>query len=202
MAADPKLVRRDALGSLAGELVAVRSAATGIESAPLRSVLNLRGPATDEFVGTIGAEIGVTPPLTPNTWTGDDSRSAIWLGPDEWLLVAPEREAEVVEGTVREACRAVPRLSIVDVSHNYATFLVSGYSSRELLSKGCALDLAPSAFGAGASAQTLLAKTRVLLRALEERTGIELWVRNSFARYTAQWLLDASREFQRKSASF
>lgn len=197
MAGDPNLVRRDALGALAGELVADRGAAVGIELAPFLSVLDVRGPATDAFVESIGAAIGVAPPLKPNTWTGDDGRSAIWLGPDEWLLVAPEGEAEVVEATVREACRELAWLSVVDVSHNYATFLVSGFNSRELLSKGCALDIHPSVFGAGVCAQTLLAKTRVLLRAMDEGRVIELWVRNSFARYTAQWLLDASVEFPR-----
>ena len=65
---------------------------------------------------------------------------------------------------------------------------LSGPRVRELLAAGCALDLHPRAFGPNRCAQTLLARAHVIL----ERDGdaFRLFVRPSFARYLAGWLLD------------
>jgi sarcosine oxidase subunit gamma len=59
-----------------------------------------------------------------------------------------------------------------------------------VLSKGCSLDLHPTAFAEGACAQTLLARVPVILC----RTAAETWqilVRPSFAPYLRAWLEDA-----------
>lgn len=199
MAADPNLVRRDALGALGGGLAAASSAAVRIEPAAPRSLVNLRGPATSEFARGVEEATGFAPSLEPNRWTGDADRAAIWLGPDEWLLLAPDGEAEGIEQAIGRAWPGDPRLSVVDVSHSYTVLLLSGSCARELLTRGCSLDVHPSVFGAEDCAQTLVAKMRVLLRVLDER-AFELWVRNSFARYAARWLLDASTELQRTLA--
>lgn len=195
MAADLRLVRSDALGALAGDLASASGDAIWLGLVPPRTVLNLRGPATKTFANVVEEVFGVAPPLEPNRWTGTRDLAAVWLGPDEWLLVAPDGESRTIERALREALPKEPWLSIVDIAHNYTILRLSGRNARELLAKGCALDLYPSSFPAGACAQTLLARTRVILRAVDG--GTELWIRNSFASYTAQWLLDAAAEFQR-----
>lgn len=198
MAADIQLARANALGALADEWPIASGGEIRIELVPPRAVLNVRGPATASFVAVVERTVGVAPPLEPNRWTGSGNRSALWLGPDEWLLVAPDGEAPAVERALREASAEEPWLSVADVSDNYTQLRVSGPSGRELITKGCALDLHPSAFGAGACVQTSLARTRVILRAVHDGTALELWIRNSFAFYAAQWLLDAAAEFQRE----
>lgn len=195
MAADPNLVRRDALGALGGDLAAAGGDGVRIELAPPRSLVNLRGAATSEFVRGVEEATGFAPSLEPNRWTGDVNRAAIWLGPDEWLLLAPDGEAQSIEKAIRGEWSDEPWLSIVDVSHSYTAFLLSGFCARELLARGCSLDVHPLAFGRGACAQALLAKTRVLIRVLDDEGEIELWVRNSFARYAARWLLEGSANF-------
>ena len=194
MAADFQLVRRKALGAIAGELAIAHGDAVRLEVVPPRTVLNVRGPGTETFAAAVAEAFGVAPPLEPNRWTGVRNRAAVWLGPDEWLLIAPDGESRGIERDLHEALPEKARLSVVDVSHNYTTLHLSGSRAREVLAKGCALDLHRLSFHAGDCAQTLLAKTRVILRAVDEE--IELWIRNSFASYTAQWLLDAAAEFR------
>ena len=196
MAADLQLVRGDASGAFAGELARGSGAAVRLEVVPPRTVLNLRGPATAKFAGAVAAVFGNALPLEPNRWTGTGGRAAIWLGPDEWLLVAPNGASLNVKEELQKATPDEPWLSVVDVSHNYTALRLSGPRVRELLAKGCALDLHGSRFSAGDCAQTLLAKTRVILCAVDD--GSELWIRNSFAAYTLRWLLDASAEFRRE----
>ncbi|HLU07156.1 MAG TPA: sarcosine oxidase subunit gamma family protein [Woeseiaceae bacterium] len=191
-------LRRAAVDPFAGSRVAVESDAIRMELARPRAAINLRGrPGDAGFIAAIRGT-GIRLPVEPNTWAGDDERAAIWLGPDEWLVVAPDGEAATFEAAVRAALPGDPWLSLVDLSHNYTTFLLSGSRVRDLLAKGCPLDLHPKAFRAGCSAQTMLAKSSVLLRALEDGGVVEIWLRNSFADYTARWLLDAATEFLRE----
>jgi sarcosine oxidase, subunit gamma len=201
MAAEMQLLRRNAQEAIAGELALASRDAVRIELVPFRSVINLRGPATAEFAKGVGTVFGADLPIEPNRWTDGHHRAALWLGPDEWLLIADDGEAQAIQRALSETLSVEPWLSIVDVSHNYTSFLVSGSSTRDLLANGCALDLHPSLFGVGDCVQTLLARSRVLLRAIEDGNAIELWVRNSFAGYTAQWLREIATGFRGAGAA-
>lgn len=199
MAAEVKLLRRGDLDGYAGELVKASGDTLRIEVMPARGIVNLRGNSADQSLITDAQRaIGIELPLIPNRWHGDDRIAALWLGPDEWLLVAPDGEAGDIEKAMRESRPMDPWLSLVDVSHNYTTLMLSGRRTRDLLAKGCALDLHSNEFKAGDCAQTILAKSRVLLRAVDAEESIELWVRNSFARYMVEWLLDACRGLRLK----
>lgn len=172
-----------------------------IEVMPCHGVVNLRGaPADQSLVTDLQRVLGLELPLMPNRWHGDDRLVALWLGPEEWLLVARDDDAAQIEHLLREARSNDPWMSVVDVSHTYTRLLLQGSTVRDLLAKGCALDLRPEAFPPGACAQTVLAASRVLLRVLE--TGsFEVWVRNSFADYLADWLLDARGQLKLRMRS-
>lgn len=180
------------LDRLADELTKASGEAVHLEAAPARSVINLRGTAHESLVTDVQMALGVELPLMPNRWHGDERVAAIWLGPDEWLIVAGEGEGGNTEQAMREARPTDPWLSLVDVSYNYACVLLSGSKARDVLAKGCALDLRPDKFASGDCSQTVLVKAPVLLRALMGADSFELWFRNSYARYLTMWLLDAS----------
>ena len=40
-------------------------------------------------LAAVAAALEVPLPATPNTTTGDGTRTALWLGPDEWLVLGP-----------------------------------------------------------------------------------------------------------------
>ena len=60
-------------------------------------------------------------------WAGEvgDGRAAIWLGPDEWLLIAEGVDPEVVAAEIEAALSATPH-SLVDVSHRQVGIEVRG----------------------------------------------------------------------------
>ncbi len=110
------------------------------------------------------------PPLAPNTVRGN----AIWLGPDEWLVLGGREE------DYPDAWAAV------DVSANRVCFELSGEGAEEVLARGCALDLHPSVFPPGSCAQTLVARVEVILLRPEVAL-FRLLVRPSFAHALRSW---------------
>jgi sarcosine oxidase subunit gamma len=58
---------------------------------------------------------------------------------------------------------------------------LSGPSAKDVLAKGCSLDLDARSWSVGSCAQTLLARAQVILHERAETTGI--LVRPSFAEY-------------------
>jgi sarcosine oxidase subunit gamma len=153
----------------------------------------------DVRLGTVGAEastaLGVDLPTTPNTWVPSDAGRAVWLGPDEWLLSSTTETPEEFEGRVRAAALPLGG-SATDVSAQRIGLRLTGARVRDILAKGCSIDLHPRVFGWGSSAQTALGQAGVVLLALSD-TGDDylVLVRSSFAGYLGDWLLDAALEF-------
>jgi sarcosine oxidase subunit gamma len=84
----------------------------------------------------------------------------------------------------------------IDVSAQRTTLRLSGPDARDVLAKGCSLDLHPRMFRKGTAAQTMLGLAVVVLIALDDDgTDYGILVRSSFARYLADWLIDAAEEF-------
>ena len=129
-------------------------------------------------------------PIEPNTVTGDMTRGALWLGPDEWLVVAaPGDPGVVVDGL--EALLLDARHAVVDVSANRAVIDLRGPGRLALLASACSLDLDPAGgWVPGVCAQTLLARAQVILQELPNAT--RLFVRPSFADYVVDRLLAGS----------
>ncbi len=123
-----------------------------------------------------------TPPENAVTaWAG---RDVLWLGPDEWLVVAESNEAHTIASEL-EAALASHHHSILDVSANRIVFeLVDGL---EALSSACGLDLHPRRWTPGTCAQTLFGGAQVILHQRDERTTRVL-VRPSFADYVTELL--------------
>ena len=62
------------------------SGLTVSEISPLMK-LNLRGKSRD-FLTTIGQNINIILPLEANTSASSENYTAIWLSPDEWMVVS------------------------------------------------------------------------------------------------------------------
>jgi sarcosine oxidase subunit gamma len=119
-------------------------------------------------------------------------RAALWLGPDEWLLILPERAGDTTAAALRAALTALPH-SLVNVSHRQVALEVSGADAVTLLAAGCPLDLDASAFPVGMCTRTMLGKAEVVLwRTAPQEFRIEVW--RSFAAYVAAFLEEAARE--------
>jgi sarcosine oxidase subunit gamma len=141
------------------------------------------------------AALGVDLPTAPNTWVPAGAGRVVWLGPDEWLLSSPTEAPEDLEARVRAAVLPIGG-SATDVSAQRIGLRLTGARVRDVLAKGCSIDLHPRVFARGSSAQTLLGQAGVVLLALSDAgDDYVVLVRSSFAGYVADWLLDAALEF-------
>ena len=160
-----------------------------------RTHLNLRGPAEDaKFARAAKRALGCDLPVVANTVARSDTTRALWLGPDEWLIVA---EPDAKSGLVKAFERAAKNhhLSLTDVSEARGTIVLAGPMARDVLMKGCSLDLHPRAFSAGSCAQSTIALAQVILSQADDEPTYEIYIGRSFATYLWQWLWDASQEY-------
>ncbi len=156
--------------------------------------LNLRGdPARPGFLDGARRALGFGLPLDPNTTAGAGDLSALWLGPDEWLVLAPDDRAEEVAERLRTALQE-EFAAVTDVSAGSGVIRLTGPWVRDVLAAGCTLDLHPRAFQVGRCAQTILARAMVTIVQVDDAPTFDLFVRRSFADYLARWLEDAGRE--------
>jgi sarcosine oxidase, subunit gamma len=125
-------------------------------------------------------------PVTANTWTsldGSPEREALWLGPDEWLVVGPPSPSLSEPATQGFAGAD----AVVDVSASRTVVELAGKDRFTLLEQGCSIDLDPRAWHAGMCAQTLLAHVPVILQEREDATRI--FVRPSFTNWLLDWFV-------------
>ena len=189
---------RSPLAQSADRLAAATRASGGairLAELPFLTQLNVRLDAKGAAAETVGLALDLQLPLQPNTVVRAGELTAVWLGPDEWLLVGPPGGERDLENRIREAA-GDEHVSVTDVSAQRTTLLVTGPRALDLLAHGCPLDLHPRVFGAGRCAQTTLGRTQVVLVARDEpRAGFWVLVRSTFAGYLADWLLDAAAEY-------
>ena len=163
-----------------------------LEVRPGHGYLNLRGdPGDEQFLQAVQATLGQPLPTIANTFTAGEN-TQFWLGPDEWLLATEPGKERDIAGQLGENLSG-QCYSLVDVTGGQILIRLRGSHVREVLAKGCTLDLHPRAFKMGQCAQTTLAKTSMLIALIDEAPTFDIIVRRSFAEYAAQWLQHSSR---------
>ena len=147
-----------------------------------------------DSVGARGIDEALGAPLPRKV--AETSRSgehtALWLGPDEWLVVS-EADADSLVDRLRRAAGETPA-QVLDLSANRTVIELTGPGARSVLEKGCPADLHPRAFADGSAIVTSLARVPLLVWKVDAE-HFRVMPRASLARYVAAWLLDAVREF-------
>ena len=141
---------------------------------------------------TAGNAFGLALPAEINRAITEDGRSAIRLGPDEWLLLSED-------GAQADIATAFAALSdphaLVDVSHRNTSIIVEGRRATDVLATACLLDLDASAFPVGMATRTVIGKAEVVLwRTAADRFHVEVW--RSFADYLFKLLSEGAREYR------
>ncbi len=132
--------------------------------------------------------LGVDLPAKPKTTATSGGRTAIWLGPDEWLVV------DLAGGDLMADCAKAGALhSAVDVSHRNTAIDVTGAGAAATLNAGCPLDLSDAAFPVGAGTRTILGKAEIVLWRVDADTWrVECW--RSFSPYVFGLLEAGARD--------
>jgi len=148
--------------------------------------ISLRAPAAS--VAVLSKALGVKLPTNPKTSASEGGRTALWLGPDEWLVIDDAGKNPLAD------CAGVTALhSAVGISHRNVAMSVSGPAAAAALNAGCPQDLSLSAFPVGASSRTVLGKVEVvLLRNAEDAFRVECW--RSFSDYVRTLLTEAAKD--------
>ncbi|MGO7166785.1 sarcosine oxidase subunit gamma [Rhizobium leguminosarum] len=174
-------IRKPALAGRLGGSAAVR-----LMTAPTASRVALRAPA--ESLAALSSALGLALPDAPKTSGRAGARSALWIGPDEWLVI-DETGADLMAaisgaGTLHSA---------TDVSHRNVAIIVSGPGAEATLSAGCPQDLSLSSFPIGAASRTIFGKAEIVLFRTEEDTfRVECW--RSFSDYVFGLLNEAAHD--------
>jgi sarcosine oxidase subunit gamma len=169
------------------------------ESSQPRSTSRIRvqtwgrsGMAMDALAELIG---------TPWPHTLGDTATArhrvLCIGTTEWL-VTMENESEEASWAILQKAAARCEATAVDVSQGLICRSLEGPHARDILSKGCGLDLHPRAFGPDRCARTRLAQIGAILDC-RSASRFDCYVARSYDDYLARWLEDAAIEFGMRS---
>jgi heterotetrameric sarcosine oxidase gamma subunit len=155
---------------------------------PAEPAIRLNIRADTAAAATIGMALGVLLGTAPCRAVIVRDRTALWLGPDEWLVLAPESETALAQVPIAALG------SVVDVSHAYMGIEVAGPRAMWCINAFNALDLDPQVFPVGSCTRSLFGKGEIILWRAETET-FRIEVTRSYAPYVFQCLEEASREF-------
>jgi sarcosine oxidase, subunit gamma len=155
-----------------------------------RFCLRIDPAAATDLNEVAGFLIGI--PINRGTVMGD--RTAMRLGPDEWILLAPEDDAATIEREIKSAL-ATHIFSLADIGHRDVPVAVSGKHAAEVINGACPLDLDDAAFPPGSASRTLLGKAEIVLLRASADAYYRVESARSFAEYVQSLLKELAREF-------
>jgi sarcosine oxidase, subunit gamma len=130
------------------------------------------------------------PQLGRATVTAD--RLALCVRPERWLVLNPPAAPGVSAGLWHSALAGVG--AAVDLSSGLTALELTGPAAREVLARGCRLDLDAGAFPMNAAAATIVAQVSVILVALP--SGLLLLTPASTAHHMREWLAATAKPFE------
>ncbi len=152
-----------------------------------RLILRGRAPAIEAATAALGFPL----PVLPCRAVTVGKRSALWLGPEEWLILAMASDpiaAALAHGLQGHAH------ALVEVSARQCGIEISGAAAADVLNAGCPLDLDAAAFPVGMCTRTVLGKSEIVLWRVGTET-FRLEVGRSFVPYVRGLLLEAARDY-------
>lgn len=169
---------------------------------PFRKQSGLRGDIDDSaFRAAVKTALGVEPPKEAHGTTGPVDLTQgvriLWMSPDEWLCVTDANATLDPTAALVDALKGL-HAAAWDVSGSRTTIAVTGRNARDVLAKGCALDLHESVFPAGHVIAGHVALAHCEIDHVSDDDGdpvFELYVHRSFAEYLWTWLEDAALEY-------
>jgi len=137
------------------------------------------------------------------------------LGPGEWQVIGDVLAVDALAGelsaaglapgaagTVPDAAGTVPgddpgnaTVSVTVVTDAWQSLSVSGRAARDVLAKGCSIDLHPLRFGVRRATRTRLAGIAAVLECADALDRFALHVASSYRDYLKSWLDDAVLEY-------
>jgi sarcosine oxidase, subunit gamma len=134
-------------------------------------------------------------PTEVGTVTCASAADILCTGPTDWLVIATNEDLPGLREQLAAAFQGNP-FRATDVSIALARIEINGPDSRDVLAKGCSLDLHPSRFPPGRCARTRFAAMPVVVRCTQANE-FDCIVARSYRDYLLSWLEDAALEFSK-----
>jgi len=191
------VAERAAVSALAGHLTCARhgvpsgTAGVRLSEVNVTALAQIHGaPEPDELASMLGAHGFSGTPLRLRCWPGDGVR-LLWNGPGQYLAVSTRhRGPDLAVSLAADLSSA--GAAAVDLSHARTVLRLEGAMCREVLAKGCPLDV--DAMTPGDCAPTVVSHFSVLLHC-DGDDAFEIYVTRSFAVAFLEWVLRAGAEF-------
>ena len=157
--------------------------------------LNLRGKKR-EFFTNIGKNLNMLLPTEANTSTISDKLTAIWLSPDEWMIVTNDEvkkdsnEYQLNEILFNDISKSSLG-AIIDVTDQFVQLEIKGKNIYEIFSAGSPFNFSEFKDKKGSSVQTILNHIDVIVHNKGDQI-VNLFVRRSFARHLWSWINDSA----------
>lgn len=166
----------------------------GIVDTCPRGMITLRGDLlSDECLNVVNGITGEDPP-GPLAIAGNGL--AVWMSPDELLLLSPYSQVDTSLAVDRQIAALSAALAghhalILDVSDARTVFRLTGARVGEVLAKGTPCDCSDRGFPSGMARRTHLAGLAVAIWRLDAETW-EIACFRSYAHHLKAWLETAS----------
>ena len=157
---------------------------------PALQLLRLRG-FDDVVLSALDRCLSIELPRVPNHAAGTDPR-AVALAPGEWMISG----SRVPDATLLAAAAGARVAHVADLGEGRVVYSVAGPRARDLVAKGCTIDLHPRIFGLGRVAQSALAQVFVVIDQPSEEAVFHIFADASYAQHLDLWFADAVLEFQ------
>ena len=157
--------------------------------------LNLRGKKR-EFFTAVGKHLDMILPTEANTSSSSSKLTAIWLSPDEWMVVSNEFIEKItnsydLEESLYNSISKTNLGAVVDVTDQFVMLELDGSKVYELFSSGSPFNFNEFREKKGSSTQTLLNGIDVII--LNKGINlVNLFVRRSFSEHLYSWIKDSA----------
>ena len=157
--------------------------------------LNLRGKKR-EFFTTVGKHLDMILPTEANTSSSSSKLTAIWLSPDEWMVVSNElieknTNSYDLEESLYNSISKTNLGAVIDVTDQFVMLELKGSKIYELFSSGSPYNFNDFRKKKGSTTQTLLNNIDVIIQNRGENL-VNLFVRRSFSEHLFSWINDSA----------
>ena len=157
--------------------------------------LIIRGK-TKNFITTIGKNLNMILPTEANTSTSGEALTALWLSPDEWMLVSnkvlsDDTNTYEVEDNLINNISKINLGAVTDVSDQFVMINIKGNKVFDLFATGSPFNFNKFKDKKGSVVQTILSHIDVIIHLIEVNE-VNLLVRRSFSEHLYSWINDSA----------
>ncbi len=157
-----------------------------------RGMIDLRGMTSDrKFMAAAKSILGFELPKAPRSSVTFGDIKALWLSPDQWLILCSRDKAPALTTKLQEALNKSHAL-VVDVSDLRCVIRLEGDGAKDVMMKLGSLDFTADEFKPGYVRRMRFAEIAALFNIVEP-TIIDLYVFRSYATYAMDFLQKAAR---------